>query len=369
MKSISLFCKNATSDKVYHVQVEKQNGGYVVNFSFGRRGNALQRGTKTPRPVDQQTAEAIFDKLVASKMNGPSAYKEMGGASAPAYQGIANEFIPGGKPKNWHEIQQQAVGRTEYPAELLEDLSEQEGEALVANDDYWLQTKFNGKRVQIKRDGRGVTSYNKLGAEIPTHPDVEKAILAVPTRSFFLDGELVDGKYFAFDILRKGQDSLALWNYHARYGILTKVLAGSAGLKVAPVFRTTTAKRNALEALRKQRAEGAVFKLWEAEYKPGRNGQHKKFKFWKSLSAIVLALRPTGKDSISLGLVENGQIINIGNVTTIGKKIPGVGGIVEVKYLYATKDKQLYQTEVIGPRDDVKQQECTTKQLQYQEGV
>lgn len=79
--SVSLFNNNIAQggnhDKVYHVQIEKHpSGGHVVNFQFGRRGAALQKGTKTPKPVDFGTASRIFNKLVEKKKN-ERGYSEM----------------------------------------------------------------------------------------------------------------------------------------------------------------------------------------------------------------------------------------------------------------------------------------------------
>ena len=50
-QSITLYYREGNSDKVYQVQFDRIDGGYVVNFQFGRRGSTLQSGTKTPEPV------------------------------------------------------------------------------------------------------------------------------------------------------------------------------------------------------------------------------------------------------------------------------------------------------------------------------
>ena len=55
-----LWFRQGTSDKVYEVDlVEAAAGQYVVNFRFGRRGRALQDGTKTPLPVALDKAREI----------------------------------------------------------------------------------------------------------------------------------------------------------------------------------------------------------------------------------------------------------------------------------------------------------------------
>ena len=64
MEQTTLYFRQGSSDKVYQANVEQQNGGYVVNFAFGRRGTTLQTGTKTQSPVSYDEAKRIFDKLV-----------------------------------------------------------------------------------------------------------------------------------------------------------------------------------------------------------------------------------------------------------------------------------------------------------------
>lgn len=67
MKKVSLYFCQGSSDKEYHVQLVKSGNDYVVNFQYGRRGNALQSGTKTLVPVSLGAAERVYDKLVAEK--------------------------------------------------------------------------------------------------------------------------------------------------------------------------------------------------------------------------------------------------------------------------------------------------------------
>ena len=68
LHQISLFFQQGRSDKVYEADLcELEEGQYVVNFRYGRRGKNLKEGTKTKSPVELSKAEAIFDKLVSEK--------------------------------------------------------------------------------------------------------------------------------------------------------------------------------------------------------------------------------------------------------------------------------------------------------------
>jgi predicted DNA-binding WGR domain protein len=66
---VTLYFKDAKSDKVYQASLEEVHGGYgfVVNFAFGRRSGNLKEGTKTPDPVHYDEAKEIYDELVFSK--------------------------------------------------------------------------------------------------------------------------------------------------------------------------------------------------------------------------------------------------------------------------------------------------------------
>ena len=63
----SLYFKSGSSDKEYHVQVEKKGEGFVVNFQYGRRGSALRKGEKTALPTTLAIALNIFHEVLREK--------------------------------------------------------------------------------------------------------------------------------------------------------------------------------------------------------------------------------------------------------------------------------------------------------------
>src|SRR4051794_3946716 len=65
--SARLFYRDGSSDKEYHAAINAVDGGYTVTFAFGRRGSALNAGTKTSSPVQLEKARQIYDKLLAEK--------------------------------------------------------------------------------------------------------------------------------------------------------------------------------------------------------------------------------------------------------------------------------------------------------------
>lgn len=69
LKNASLYFRSGTSDKEYHARMEETDGGFVVNFAFGRRGSALNTGTKTQTqtPVEYAEAVEVFNRMVREK--------------------------------------------------------------------------------------------------------------------------------------------------------------------------------------------------------------------------------------------------------------------------------------------------------------
>jgi len=75
-KSTNLYYKDAKSDKVYKVSLEKEGDLFIVNYAYGKRGGNLKEGTKTKAPVAYDKALAVYEKLVNSKTD--KGYKETG---------------------------------------------------------------------------------------------------------------------------------------------------------------------------------------------------------------------------------------------------------------------------------------------------
>jgi bifunctional non-homologous end joining protein LigD len=133
----SLWFKEGSSDKVYNVVIEEVQGSgmYVVNFSYGRRGNSLQTGTKTNEPVSFSEAEKIFNKLVGEKTK--KGYRISASNTSTSIQVIApTEEVPVSK------------------CVLLNPIDESQAEELINDDDWVMQEKMDGVRymIEIKRD-------------------------------------------------------------------------------------------------------------------------------------------------------------------------------------------------------------------------
>jgi len=68
IEEANLYFRDGVSDKVYRAFIVEENNGYMVGFSYGRRGGHMTEGFKTSNVVSLEEARSIFNKLVASKV-------------------------------------------------------------------------------------------------------------------------------------------------------------------------------------------------------------------------------------------------------------------------------------------------------------
>lgn len=168
---ITLYFRSGGSDKVYQAGIEPKGAGFVVHFAFGRRGSTLQTGTKTASPVDYPTAVKIYNKLVKAKM--------------------AKGYSPGqdGTPYQGTDREDDATGI--FP-QLLNPIDETQAEKLVADDDWWMQEKFDGRRVLIRRDSDQVTGINRKGLVVNLPQPIADQALALTGKRWLMDGVRCD---------------------------------------------------------------------------------------------------------------------------------------------------------------------------------
>ena len=68
MEQTKLHFTDGKSDKVYQAAIEPKDDGYLVTFSYGRRGGRMTTGTKTKSPVSLEEAKVIYSKLIQEKI-------------------------------------------------------------------------------------------------------------------------------------------------------------------------------------------------------------------------------------------------------------------------------------------------------------
>lgn len=344
-----LFYKEGNSDKVYQVYIEKADGGFLVNFAFGRRDAKLQTGTKTTSPVSEEKANEIFDKLVHEKMAKGYTLDEQG-----------SPFTGTIKEEKKSNILPQLLNSIEF-----DQLDK------YLNDDHWAtQQKIDGVRILYQVEDGVVKAINRTGIEVATKPLIAKEVLELAQGDrIILDGEVVGDNYYIFDLIELNEDLKSL-SYQERLGrlmMLTHNWQAKNCLVIETAFRSSE-KKKMLEKLLLSKAEGIVLKNLKAEYKPGRPnslGDQLKCKFVQTVSVMVMGIND--KRSINMGLIKNNEIKTVGNVMIPpNMDIPNIGNVVEVKYLYAFKATDaLFQPVYIGVRNDVQSFECKIEQLKY----
>lgn len=343
-RAASLYYRNGSSDKEYHVRLEARDVGFVVNYAYGRRGSALSTGTKTNTPVDHAAASRIFDKLVNDKQ----AKGYTAGLDGTPYQHT------------------NAAGQVSGLLPQLLNVADEADVARLVNDPAWcMQQKFDGRRLMLRKSGDSVEAINKLGLVVGAAEPIVAAAHSLPG-DFILDGEVIGDRLFVFDLLGRGGDDLRDMAYRERYAGLVDLLAGSGPhISFVDSWAGAADKARLLANLKAGGAEGVVFKLWDAPFTPGRpnrGGPQLKFKFVATLSALVTTINTQRSVGLSL-LGENGWQ-PVGNVTIpANHDVPSIGAVVEVRYLYAAP--ALVQPVYLGERSDVEPPECVTAQLKF----
>ncbi len=346
-ETVTLFFKEGSSDKVYTASIEEAPSGCLVTFAYGRRGSALTTGTKTAAPVPYTKAKQLFDTLVREKTS--KGYKPAD-RSAPPFDATREQRDTGLRPQ------------------LLNPIEEHEAIDLLSDPAYWAQEKHDGRRSFVMKHGEEIVATNRMGLSIGLMDHVLHAARSI-AHDFTIDGELMGDGMRAFDLVSLDGHSLTHLGYAARLERLSLACGPlTSGIVVIPTAKTTKDKQALYAQLRTTHAEGMVFKKHDAPYTPGRpnsGGDQFKFKFYATCSALVTTGR-TGKRSIALELFDGPQIRPIGNVTVPPNQvIPSPGQIVEIRYLYAYPQGDLYQPVLLGVRNDIEKEACTVSQIKF----
>jgi bifunctional non-homologous end joining protein LigD len=347
---VTLYYRQGSSDKVYQATIEPSGPGFVVNFAYGRRGNTLTTGTKTPEPVGFDEARKIYHKLVREK--------------------TAKGYTPGadGTPYQQTDNAQQATG---IVPQLCNPIDEAEAQRLLTNPAWLTQEKLDGRRMLIRRMGENIEGINRNGLTVSLPQPIIACAAAVPCQQFLLDGECIGEIFVAFDLLEYACVDLRRDSCRKRLDRMYRLPVHVSGQPITLVRSAsrTADKRAMLATLRRQNKEGLVFKRIEAPHTPGRpasGGDWLKLKFTATASCIVAGTNGS-KRSVKLALLDNaGRNVGVGNVTIPpNHSVPAAGQIIEVRYLYAYPAGALYQPVYLGPRDDVTAAECRVGQLKF----
>ncbi|MCP4149976.1 MAG: WGR domain-containing protein [bacterium] len=343
-ESVTLYYQKDKSDKIYQAYLKEANGGYTVNYAYGRRGSTLKTATKTQNPVDYDKAKKVYDSLVRSKK--------------------AKGYTPGDTGTPYIHTDKESL-YTGIHCQLLNEIQCPKAKEFIGENDYFGQEKHDGKRLLLSKGESKITAINKKGLSCGAPEPVIESAKGMPPNTI-IDGEAVNEILYVFDLLKHNGIETGNSPYEARLEELEKVVFGDS-IRVVTTARTTAEKQRLFDELEKEGGEGIVFKKRAAHYQPGApssGGDQFKYKFYKTASVIVS--KRNDKRSVAMAIIDDGQEVFVGNVTIPpNRDIPGVGAIIEVRYLYAYKGGSLYQPTYKGVRDDVDRAECLINQLIY----
>jgi bifunctional non-homologous end joining protein LigD len=345
MESITLYYRDGRSDKVYQASIEPKQSGFVVNFAYGRRGSTMNTGTKTQSPVSFDEAKKIHSKLIQEKITKGYTQGESG--------------TPYSNPES--------TSNTGIAPQLLNPVEEDSLEALIDSPDYYLQQKHDGRRLLVESSEKGIRGVNRRGLECGLPETIREGAKKIEGY-WIIDGEAVGETLHAFDLLELEGVDLRGATYFKRLAVLMNLLMGAQQntIRWTAPWIDPFQKRRRFQELQSELAEGVVFKHKDSPYTAGRpasGGAQLKYKFVETASVLVTAIN--GQRSIGVGFMDRPG--TAGNVAIpANHKIPEIGSVVEVRYLYAMPESlALYQPLYLGERDDIAPSECVTSQLKF----
>jgi bifunctional non-homologous end joining protein LigD len=348
-KSVSLYYKEGSSDKEYHIQLVEVQGGNLVNFQYGRRGGTLNSGTKTLVPVSIVAAEQVYNKLLKEKTGKGYATGEV----KASFSETATAESTGAEEEEGGMLPQ-----------LLNDI--EDPQTYINDPRYLAQEKKDGERRPVKSNGQ-IVGFNKKGKRVELPDTIVKSIKGLCE----LDGEIIGDKLYVFDILSKEGNDLRGYSCEQRIAYLNATKFGK-GVEIVTTAYTREDKQALFNKLKLENREGIVFKLKDAPYTVGRpnsGGSQLKFKFYAEATFIVVD-STEGKRSVGLELVEGSKRVFVGKVTIPpNKEVPRKGELVEVRYLYAYRGGAIFQSTYKGTRPDSDLTDATTKQLKFKAEV
>lgn len=241
----------------------------------------------------------------------------------------------------------------------------------VTNDDYWMEQKLDGVRMAIVVDNGHVIGWGRRDNEAQVPREIREVLTRLNGRWVF-DGEYIGGVFWCFDLLAPASGINEDSPYTDRRVALeaaAPVLTGTTDkFKVLRTHRTVAEKADLVTKCIQNNAEGVMVKQIFAPYWQGkRSPKMMKAKFVDTIDCVVTEVGREGKRSVEISLFDNGQLKSVGACTVTDRWLAQlqVGDVIEVKYLYATKDHRIYQPSFLKRRDDKKPEECTFGQMKY----
>lgn len=334
-RSITLYNREGSSDKVYQVHLETADGGFVVNYANGRRGSPLKGGTKTTSPVAHDAAVKIYDKLVKKKMS--DGYTEA--ESGMRYVGT--------------DLESRDSGLT---PQLPTAINPEDVVLYESNDEWVGQEKFDGENRIVTASEGIVGGVNRKGLTCPVPAHWDANDLPHANGRTVLCGEDMGAELVAFDAVEIDGRCIRRMEFverHAELVAMAERAGNPAWMRIAPIAVGTAAKRALLAKMVAEKREGVVYKIANAPFDEGRSLNAVKHKLQESSTFEVTKVND--QRSVAIALREtDGTIVPVGNVTVpANHAVPDVGALVEVEYMYRFEGGALMQPKYKGVRTDL----------------
>ncbi|WP_171018776.1 WGR domain-containing protein [Rhodococcus sp. Q] len=251
------------------------------------------------------------------------------------------------------------------------------------SDDWYAQFKYDGDRVVIEVDNGEIRVLNRQGqAKVrnvgPAHLN---PFSALHSGRWVFDGEVVGRTLVLFDLI-VATNGVHTWtretttfpDRHHALTILTELLGIPAvdkapegsSVVLAPIAVTAQTKVAMLESAVAEQREGIILRHRGGTYESGRRSTMLvKHKLIKDVDVVVTALHPV-KDSAELAVHDaEGNLVQVGTASTIGKGAVEVGQVWVVTFLYVTNPEhpRMVQPRLIRQRHDKAPAECLLGQF------
>jgi bifunctional non-homologous end joining protein LigD len=351
-KRVSLYFTGGGSDKIYYLQLEAEGEGWMVKAQNGKRHGTLTPREKTPKPVPYEKALKVYESTLQAKL------KE---GYTPDVSGAVFQNTPAGE------------GFTGFVPQLLNQITPEQADELIEDDAWVAQQKFDGERRMVLIAGGPAVGINRQGMSVALPQPLAESVEALGV-DLLIDGEIVDNKLHAFDLLELAGEDLRGQCWEDRYLALDRLLSTLAptardSIALGYVATSSNEKRRLHDRIREADLEGVVFKRAAAPFTPGRpasGGDQLKLKFWESATLQVHS-HSAGKRSVQVRGFDGEIPVELGSVTIpTNREVPPVGALVEVRYLYAYPGGgDLFQANYLGLRPDQILSSCAISQLKY----
>lgn len=267
---------------------------------------------------------------------------------------------------------------------MLASVQSEEIVTRAMNDSSWMaQYKYDGDRVVIEVTNGEIRVLNRQGLEKTKNVGVDHLLpfSALHAGRWVFDGEVVGRTLVLFDLITVSDGKQSWIDERIEFGrryLVLKIIAKALGIPhaekaspdepvvIAPVAVSKNEKVLFLSNAISQQREGIILRHVCGPYESGRRSSTLiKHKLIKDADVIITDLHAT-KDSATLSVYgPDGQLVEVGAASTIGKGAVTIGDVWVVTFLYVTDPlyPRLFQPRLVKMRSDKMATECTLDQF------